>query len=228
MRRGISVLLWLVVLSYSFANAVSMETKDKQTAELVNLGVSYQTGSCVEKDLDTALEYYEDALKFGPELFPALFNSAQIYYEKENYKKASNRFRKAASIARGGGAMEASLEARALSGLGSCYQKTDKSKSAEKWFRAAIRKHPQLVEAHYNLVNLLVAQDREEEARKALATADRLAPDIRYGIFEGRLKGKEGQEVTKAVAGKVAIVAVIALLLMYSFYLRLAKKRAGR
>ena len=181
-----------------------------------------------QADLDAALEYYEDALKFGPELFPALFNSAQIYYEKENYKKASNRFRKAASIARGGGAMEASLEARALSGLGSCYQKTDKSKSAEKWFRAAIRKDPQLVEAHYNLVNLLVSQDREEEAKKALATADRLAPDIRYGIFEGRLKGKEGQEVTKAVAGKVAIVAVIALLLMYSFYLRLAKKRAGR
>ena len=210
------------------AAAISVETKDEHTAELINLAVSYQTGAGVEKDLDLALEYYEDALKFDPKLFPALFNSAQIYYGQEKFKKSSRRFKQAVASARESGAKAASLEARALSGLGSCYQKTDKPKAAEKWFRAAIRKDPQLVEAHYNLVNLLVAAEREEEARKALAIAERLAPDSKYGIFEGRLKAKEGQEATKAVSGKVAIVAVIALLIMYSFYLRMARRRASR
>ena len=210
------------------AAAISVETKDEHTAELINLAVSYQTGEGVEKDLDLALEYYDDALKFDPELFPALFNSAQIYYDREKFKKSSRRFKQAAASARASGAKAASLEARALSGLGSCYQKTDKPKSAEKWFRAAIRKDPKLVEAHYNLINLLVAAEREEEARKALGVADRLAPDSKYGIFEGRLKAKEGQEATKAVSGKVAVVAVIALLIMYSFYLRVARRRASR
>ena len=210
------------------AAAISVEAKDEQTAELINLAVGYQTGAGVEQDLEMALEYYEDALKFDPDLFPALFNSAQIYYGKEKFKKASKRFRQAAARARESGAKAAPLEARALSGLGSCYQKTDKPKTAEKWFRAAIRKDPQLVEAHYNLVNLLVGAEREEEAQKALAIAHRLAPDTKYGIFEGRLKAKEGQEVTKAVSGKVAVVAVIALLIMYSFYLRMARRRARR
>ena len=199
------------------AAAISVETKDEHTAELINLAVSYQTGAGVEKDLD---------LKFDPELFPALFNSAQIYYDREKFKKSSRRFKQAAGSARESGAK--SLEARALSGLGSCYQKTDKPKAAEKWYRAAIRKDPQLVEAHYNLVNLLVAAEREEEARKALAIAERLAPDSKYGIFEGRLKAKEGQEATKVLSGKVAVVAVIALLIMYSFYLRMARRRASR
>ena len=208
------------------AAAISVETKDEHTAELINLAVSYQTGAGVEKDLDLALEYYHDALKFDPELFPALFNSAQIYYDREKFKKSSRRFKQAAGSARESGAK--SLEARALSGLGSCYQKTDKPKAAEKWYRAAIRKDPQLVEAHYNLVNLLVAAEREEEARKALAIAERLAPDSKYGIFEGRLKAKEGQEATKVLSGKVAVVAVIALLIMYSFYLRMARRRASR
>jgi tetratricopeptide (TPR) repeat protein len=212
----------------AIAAAISVETKDEQTAELINLAVSYQTGVGAEQDLDIALEYYEDALKFDPELFPALLNSGQIYYQQERFKKAIKRFKQAAAGARESGAKAASLEARALSGLGSCYQKTDKIKTAEKWFRAAIRKDPQLVEAHYNLVNLLVSGERVKDAQKALAIAQRLAPDTKYGIFEGRLKAKQGQEETKAVSGKVAIVAVIALLIMYSFYLRMARRRASR
>lgn len=210
------------------AEAISVETEDEQTAELINLAVSYQTGAGVEKDLDLALEYYADALKFDPDLFPALFNSAQIYFDKGKFKRSSQWFRQAAVSARKSGAEAALLEARALSGLGSCYQKIDKPKTAEKWFRAAIRKDPRLVEAHYNLVNVLVAAERVEEARKALAVAERFAPDTKYGIFEGRLQAKKGQEETKAVSGKVAIVAVIALLISYSFYLRAARRRKSR
>ena len=82
--------------------------------------------------------------------------------------------------------------------------------------RGAIGLDPTVVEAHYNLINLLLRKERIDKARQQLALAEKQAPSERYGIFVGRLQTKESDASwnptwLKVVVGLAAVV-VIALL----------------
>lgn len=95
----------------------------------------------------------------------------------------------AISSARG---KSASDEAMASTAYGSCYHQEGKFKEAEKWLGAAVRLNPGLAEAHVNLVNCYLAQDRVEEARKVITDAKEQAPHPIYKKLEARIAGNEG------------------------------------
>jgi len=191
-----------------------------QAQEHFQQGYSYQTGEDKEKDLKKALAYYRRALKLAPNLFPALYNTALIYHYQKDYKRAQSFFIKAARAARQEEEKAVEYEALARNGLGNCYQMQGNFREAEKQFSAAIHMHPQLVEAHFNLINLRIKEERWEEAQKALEVAKELAPSDRYEIFRGRLRSKEEQQGNPAVGGVLGIILFLMALVFYSLYLR--------
>lgn len=216
----------LLILAVSLLMVCSSAWGDKNGAtsteaqENFAQGFGYHTGKEGEPDLKRALAYYHKALQQDPELFPALYNAALIYHFQKNYKRALLLFNKAARAARSLEEKEVESEALARNGLGNCYQMDGKLQEAKKQFGVAIRMHPQLVEAHYNLINLLIKEERWEEARQALISAEEVAPSSKYKIFTGRLKGREGRKGIKAVGGWIGVVAILALMLLYALYQR--------
>ena len=192
--------------------------------EYFEKGYRYHTGEEGAPDLKRALSYYNKALRLDPQLFAALYNAGLAYYARKDYRRARILFTKAAVAARREGERAKEYESMARNGLGSALQKQKKYKAAEQQFRAAIHLYPALVEAHYNLINLLIEQERWEEAKRAMQAAEKAAPSSRYEIFTGRLRGREGREGSKAVGGGVGIAAVVGMILLYSLYLR-ARRR---
>jgi tetratricopeptide (TPR) repeat protein len=214
----------LFLLGLVFSGAVRAQgTAEEYFAQ----GYQYQTGEGAEKDQKKALAYYAQALKLNPELYPALYNSALIYHKQGEYAKAQNLFVKAARAARNLGENAALYEAMARNGLGTCYQKLDKLDPAEKQFDIARRMEPSLVEAHYNYINLLVQNERWDEAREALRLAEQVAPSETYEILKGRLKAREKRQGLGSVGGVMGLMVVILLLLLYSLFLRRRARQRG-
>ena len=182
-------------------------------------GYAFQIGTDGKKvDPDLALRYYAQALRLQPQFYEAHANAGQIYYERRKYERAKQHFSEAIRLARGREDISASEEAGISSNLGSCYFQEGELSEAERWIRGAVALDPTLVEAHYNLINLLLRQELFEEARSYLAKAQRSAPSDRYGIFVGRLQTQDSYASwnplwLKVVVG-IAAVAVIALLVM--------------
>ena len=185
-------------------------------------GYAYHTGEGEgqEPNLDLARRYYLQAVKLDPSLFPALSNLALIYYGTKNYRKAKHYYSEAIKAARGSDAITGREEAKVSSDLGGCYFQEGDLPKSEKWFRAAIAHDSGLVEAHYNLINVLLKQDRRDEARLAIAEAERVAPSTRYGLFEGRLRGKQSWDEwnpawVKVIAGALLLGLLVLPLLRW-------------
>ncbi len=187
--------------------------------ELFAAGYSYQTGEGGQRDEKRALAYYVQALKLNPELYAALYNGALLYYQRGAYTRAQNYFVKAARAAKNLGEEPSRYEAMARNGLGTCYQKQGKYKAAEKQFDLARRMQKDLVEAHYNYINLLVRDERPDKALAALEMAERLAPSDRYARLEGKLKAKEKKQDMSS-DGITGIALFIILMLAYGLYLQ--------
>ncbi|HJN27979.1 MAG TPA: tetratricopeptide repeat protein, partial [Candidatus Latescibacteria bacterium] len=174
----------------------------------------HQTGADGKKiDIELALRFYAHALRLRPQFYEAHANVGQIYYERRKYKRAIKHFTEAIRLARGRDDVSTVEEARVSSNLGGCYFHKGQLKEAERWIRGAISLDPALVEAHYNLINLLLRQDRIVEARQHLATAQQAAPSERYGIFVGRLQTKDSYASwnplwLKVVIGVAAVVTI--------------------
>ena len=191
-------------------------------ADDFNLGFQYQSGDGVAVDLDMAQRYYKRALDKEPGLFPALYNTALIYYEKERYKDSRLFFVKAAKSAQTSGSKKD--ESLARNGLGTCYQKIGKRAKAEAEFAAAIQLETSFVEAHYNLINILVSEERLEEAAAAKDRAQHFAPSDRYEIFEGRMRGRASRAAWGGPEIKIAALIMIVGLFMYWMYVRIKSK----
>lgn len=208
---------WIVVLVLTLpAQARSPGAADFER------GFQYQSGNGVAIDMEMAQRYYKRALDKDPDLFPALYNTALIYYDGERYPDARVHFVKAARSAQGSGRKPD--EALARNGLGTCYQKTGKTGKAEREFAAAIQLAPSLVEAHFNLVNLLVAEERLEEAKRAKLRAEQWAPSDRYELFEGRMRGRESRATWQPVEIKIAVAIMIGGLFLYWIYVRIKRQ----
>ncbi|MBT4497761.1 MAG: tetratricopeptide repeat protein [Gemmatimonadetes bacterium] len=186
-------------------------------------GFAYHTGEDGTQDLKRALLFYHKVLKVDPDLFPALYNAALIYTDQKENAHAQRMFIKAARAARKSGDMAAQYEALARNGLGACLQRDGKMPEAEKQFGIAIRMNPALVEAHYNLINILAKEKREAEVEKAIRVAEKLAPSSRYEVLKGRQKAQESGGGTKAVGGTVGIVTILGAILIYALYLRMRR-----
>lgn len=238
-KTGLRWLLgWLLLASALFAQP--QETDDQrlaQTAQLFEEGLRHQTGENEPPDLKRALGYYSQALKIYPQGYPdpvpILYNAGLIHFQLENFQQAQALFIKAARAAQELRKIRQSEEARrvaaeyeglARNGYGSCLYKDGKLSEAEQQFRSATLLYPQLVEAHFNLINLLIRDERWAEAEKAIAVAENLAPSSSYGIFKGRQGGKKGREGIKGYGGLTGILVVLGALFGYYLFLRFRRR----
>ena len=80
------------------------------------------------------------------------------------------------------------------------------------------------MEAHFNLINLLLKEDRRDEAKEVLVTASRLAPSSRYGLFEGRLKSKESWEEWNPLWMKIVAFGLLGGIIIFAIYRSLKSK----
>ena len=214
------ILVTMTVSILGIAGAASGQPLTPPAQEAYQKGYAHHTGEGQKQDLEAARRYYHQAVKLDPTLFPALSNLALIYYGTKNYKQAKKYYIAAIKAARGSDEITTRQEAKVSSDLGGCYYQEGNQLEAEKWFRAAIGYDSALVEAHYNLINLLLSQDRRKEARLALTLASQMAPSTRYGLFEGRLRGKQSWDEwnptwVKVIVGLLAIVAIGLPLLLW-------------
>ncbi|MFH1570792.1 MAG: tetratricopeptide repeat protein [Gemmatimonadota bacterium] len=187
-------------------------------------GYAYQMGDGVKQDLEMALRHYREAIKLDPAMFEANVNAAQLYFRRGELQYAMQYFSQAITIARSREDISTEEEARACSDLGVCYFQKGSMKEAEQWFRFAIRRDPSLAEAHYNLINLLVKENRVAEARQAMEVASRQAPSTRYGFFEGRLRSKESHEEWFPAWMQIAAAIFLGSLVAYALYHRLTRQ----
>ena len=210
-----------------------------RVADLFAKGYQLQTGGERKQDLKQALLYYRKALKGYPagypEPFAVLYNSGLIYAQLKQNRNAQRYFIRAARAAqklpevRPGGDIArtaARLQALARNGLGTCYQRDGRMKAAEKQYRAAIQLDPELVEAHFNLLNLLSEQQRWDEMDQALAVAREAAPSSRYEFFEGRRAGKEGFKGHRLFSGMLGVGVTAAVLSVYFVVVRARRRRS--
>lgn len=219
------LVLAALILAVETPGAGAAPPSRSQPRDLFDLGYAHQTGEGAIRDLEQALVLYQQALKLDPELVPALFNSGLIYFEQKEYARAEAFFIKTAHAARKVRVGAADYEALARNGLGSCYQKKGAKAEAETQFRVALRLNPQLVEAYYNLANLMVEQKRLSEAEQVLAIAERQAPSAQYQVLRGRIGGKKGREGPAATGGKIGIAVLVGALLIYALFIRLRRRR---
>lgn len=200
--------------------ALPCVAQQSRAEQLFNKGLAYHFGKGVKADEEEALKYYLQALKLDPDFFNTLYSTGFIYYNRGDYTKAKKYFGQAINSARG---RSDKNEAMAASAYGSCFHKEDKLKEAEKWFRAALRKDPSLMEAHANLINLYLAQDRMEEAEQAIATAQKSAPHPVYEKLKGRIAGNQGWGLSTPLGMKAVVIGVgggILLLLLWRHFRR--------
>ena len=190
-------------------------------------GFAFHTAVKEERDLDQAIKWYRAAIKSDPQFFEAYSNAGLAYYELEKYGTAKRYLGEAIKLARKRDDIDAGTEAQLSSDLGGCYFQEGNNREAEKWFREAIRKDSGLAEAHYNLINLLMKEDRREQAKAAMEVAKRVAPDVRYGQIEGRLKGKESWEEWNPTWVKVIAVVLVIGVVVYTVYVATKGRRAG-
>ncbi|MEC8993551.1 MAG: tetratricopeptide repeat protein [Candidatus Latescibacterota bacterium] len=209
-RQWLGFGLALTILCPSTSEAQQLDASQQAFLQ----GYSHQTGADGKKiDIELALRFYAQALRLRPQFYEAHANAGQIYYERRKYKRAIKHFTEAVRLARGREDVSTVEEARVSSNLGGCYFQQGQLKEAERWIRGAISLDPALVEAHYNLINLLLRHDRIVEARQHLAAAQQAAPSERYGIFVGRLQTKDSYASwnplwLKVVIGVAAIVTI--------------------
>jgi tetratricopeptide (TPR) repeat protein len=183
--------LFLVVLLLAFKLHGAGPDAAKQDFQK---GYQFHAAEGEAQDLEKALQYYRRAIKADPTLFPALSNAALIYFARRDYKKAKHFFSETINAARGDSEISSDQIAKSYSDLGGCYFREGNLGKAEQWFRASIQLDPGLVEAHFNLINLMLKAERIDEARSTIEMANLAAPSTRYGLFEGRLKSRDSGE----------------------------------
>ena len=142
----------------------------------------------------------------------------------KDYRRAKVHVSDAIKSARARRDIPASDEAKISLDIGGCYYKEGKLKEAEKWFRGAVGLDPTLTEAHYNMINLLMSDGREEEARKHLVVAAAAAPSERYGIFQGRLTTQDSYTEWNPLWFKIAAGVAIAGAVLF-FVLKAGRSR---
>lgn len=205
------LLAWLIG-----GSAAPSPAQPGRAEELFVQGLNCEFGQGgIKADENQALDFYLQAIKLDPDFFKPLYSAGFIYYQRADYGNARKYLGMAISAARG---KSASDEAMASTAYGSCFHREGKYKDAEKWLRAAVRLNPGLAEAHVNLINCYLAQDRVQEARKAIADAQQQAPHPIYKKLEARIAGNEGWGMGSPQAVRVLGIGLgivfIALLLL--------------
>lgn len=224
-RRARIASPWLTAAALVALVSVVAAQELTQAQQNFQQGYAYHTGEGVDQDLETALRYYREALKLEPGMYEAHANAGRAYYATGKYRRAEHHLSQAITIAREREDLSEGDEAMIANDLGSCFYTEGRMVEAEKWFRYAIGRQPALVEAHYNLINLLVGAGRVDEARAAIAAAVKQAPSPRYGLFEGRLRSQQSHDEWNPDWMIPAIVIFFGSLVIYALYQKSRRRR---
>lgn len=124
-----------------------------------------------KKEWDAAIAAAQIALAnilyTTPEL--AYFNIGRAFYEKTDYVKAEESFKKAIR--------SNSTYSQAYNSLGLTYMRMDKDKEAADTFRLVIKNAPNYADAHYNLGLVLIKIKDKKGAANAFQEVMKLVPD---------------------------------------------------
>jgi tetratricopeptide (TPR) repeat protein len=200
---------WYRVAALVLIAATASDAQSTQAKQLFQQGLAYQKGAGnVKADPEQALRFYLQALRLEPAFYEAHANAGRVYYVRKDYRRAKYHLSEAIKLARVRDDVTKQEEAQLTSDIGGCYYQEGDLTKAEQFFRGALGLDPRLVEAHYNLINLLLSQDHRAAARQQMAVAERLAPSSRYGVFQGRLQTQESYASWNPLWLKVALGGV--------------------
>jgi len=139
---------------------------------------------------DAAIEHYEAALRLAPEYYPAHNNLGALYIGKSDFKSAEEQFREAVRVDQNEAqayfnlsnvlmltkrfseaetTLDQGLQRRPDSAFGyflqGClYGQAGKPAEAEKSLQNALRLDPKMPQAHLQLVNIYLQQNRRQDA----------------------------------------------------------------
>ena len=215
---------WLL-LGGSLSNA---KTKDAKVQQYIQEALTYHSDQGTAQDTTKALTLYNAALKLNPDRIDALLNAAQILYARGKYKNARAFYTQAVRSARTKYKDKPQYEAQALTGLGICYQKEGKIQDAIKMYRRAKQKHRPFIEAHYNLINLLIMEKQFDAVEAALAEAKKVAPSPLYDRLNSRVKGREGTQILGSNGLQIVVVGLVGGILLTLVLKRLRKRSTTR
>lgn len=99
-----------------------------------------------KKDIDTAIKYFNNAIKFNDRDDVSFYNCGLSYYITGDYNRAINYFKSAIEIN--------STNSKYFSGIANCYYEKNLFELAENNYKKAIELDASNLEAHYNLTKI--------------------------------------------------------------------------
>jgi Flp pilus assembly protein TadD len=155
---------------------------------------------------DEAIERYSKALKIAPDYYPAHNNLGSVYLSKSDFKLAEEQFQEVIRLDQNDaqayfnlgnvlmltdrypeadGALTAGLQRRPDSAFGSflqgsLYERTGKPAEAEKSLRTALQLDSTMWQAHLQLINLYLQQNRRQNAISELQAFLKAFPSVPF------------------------------------------------
>jgi tetratricopeptide (TPR) repeat protein len=130
-----------------------------------------------ESQPDSAMEAYQEGLKYDPNQEGILNGMGEIFSRKGDYQGATDYFRRALRINTDSTNARTGL-ADALNQLGMAAAGTGDLSTAEKHLREAVAVDPNQAEAYNNLGAILAQRNRLDEAIECFRQAVRIRPDF--------------------------------------------------
>lgn len=122
-------------------------------------GLLFRIGSnlAASQRFNDALTFFRKSVRYAPDFGEGRLHLADSYAKLDRFRDAAREYRNALRLGAGGG--------RTWLALGHCYRKLEQWPRAESAFLQAVELLPGLVEAHVELAQAMIAQDRLQEAR---------------------------------------------------------------
>jgi tetratricopeptide (TPR) repeat protein len=170
-HRAILPVLCIPVIFLVFATAET-QRRDREAAQRAfDRGYRYQTGQGVRRDLNRAIQAYQEAIQQDNSYADAWYNLAQVGFDIRRYDVAELGYKKYLQFYPN--------DAQAVHDLGVVYHKQGKEKynEAVRQYRRALELKPDMAQAHYNLGNIYYALDRQDLAVQEWDKAIQLDPN---------------------------------------------------
>ena len=209
-KRGIWAGIVLMVLGGCLPIDLLAQEGPQRAEDWFKLGLKYQEGDEVERDLAKALRCYQRAAQMDPRRKEAFYNIGLICDEMERYKAAIEAFRRAIKID--------PKFAPAYSNLGVIYQKLKNLTAAKNLYLKAVELDSTLHIAHYNLSTVYLEEGEGELALREIHKALEYDPkNPLYNDLMGKIEGHEGQSsLSQWTVLAIALVAIIAIIVSYA------------
>jgi tetratricopeptide (TPR) repeat protein len=125
-------------------------------------------------DLNTALKYYQQALKIKPDYFEAMNNLGTVYYAKKNYRRAISWYNKALKVD-----SQSQRCASVYMNRGTAWFSRKQYQKAMEDYQVAVKLEPDIFEHHGTFGQILEERTVEERAK--------------YHFFLAKLYAKQGR-----------------------------------